>query len=164
MALVSAGKYSVRKDGSIINTETGRMRGALRGEYKMVSFSYKKKQYSILAHRVVYRFFHGTIPDGYEVNHKNGDKTDNAPNNLEAVTASENQKHAFRLGLKKAPAGEYNYAAKFTDRDVSVLRSDFANGLLSVREICRRYGVSRPTAYSMLKGKTYRNVPVCPSG
>ena len=45
------------------------------------------------AHRLVWRHFHGLIPDGCEVNHVNGDGWDNRPSNLEVVTPRENSLH-----------------------------------------------------------------------
>ena len=50
-------------------------------------------------HRLVAMAFNGPIPAKLEVNHKNGVKHDNRPENLEYVTHRENMLHAHRLGL-----------------------------------------------------------------
>jgi len=44
-------------------------------------------------HRLVLSAFIGTIPEGYEVNHLNGNKTDNKLKNLECVTPHQNSLH-----------------------------------------------------------------------
>lgn len=54
-----------------------------------------------LVHRLVVENFIGVIPDGYEVNHIDGDKTNNTVSNLEITTPSENVMHSFRSGLRK---------------------------------------------------------------
>lgn len=60
-----------------------------------------------LAHRMIWESVHGPIPQGMQINHINGIKTDNRIVNLELVTPSENTKHAYRLGLRRAD-GEFN--------------------------------------------------------
>jgi hypothetical protein len=52
-------------------------------------------------HRMVAMAFHGVPADGLEVNHINGIKTDNRPENLEWVTRLENVRHSIHvLGRK----------------------------------------------------------------
>lgn len=41
-------------------------------------------------HKIIALTFHGPVPDGLEVNHKNDDKADNRPSNLEYMTHAEN--------------------------------------------------------------------------
>lgn len=53
-------------------------------------------------HRTVYELFIGAIPSGYEINHINGDKSDNRVENLELLTRSQNLTHAYKIGLSKA--------------------------------------------------------------
>lgn len=53
-------------------------------------------------HRLVCEAFFGPIPQGMTVNHKDGDKQNNALNNLEIVTYSQNHLHAFDI-LHRTP-------------------------------------------------------------
>lgn len=50
-------------------------------------------QKHLLAHRVIWMIVHGKIPDGYEIDHINGDRSDNRLANLRAVAPGENQKN-----------------------------------------------------------------------
>ena len=54
-----------------------------------------KARVNASAHRLVWRHFHGPIPDGMTINHKNGKKQDNRPENLEVMTYAEQTKHAI---------------------------------------------------------------------
>ena len=63
------------------------------------------KSKSIRTHRLVATAFCDN-PDGKkEVNHIDGDKLNNFAENLEWCTSSENQIHAYRLGLQKVSGG-----------------------------------------------------------
>lgn len=54
-------------------------------------------------HRLVAASFFEDDIDGYEINHIDGDRTNNAIWNLEVTTQEENREHAYGLGLMKRP-------------------------------------------------------------
>ena len=79
------------------------------------------KQKHIHVHRLVAIAFYGPPPPGKIVNHKDGDKANNALSNLEYITTSENIKHAYVLGLAKGKKGESN--------SMAVLNADTARAI-----------------------------------
>lgn len=55
----------------------------------------------VRVHRLVALCWIGKCPEGYEVNHKDGNKANNHADNLEYVTSKQNKAHALSLGLMK---------------------------------------------------------------
>lgn len=71
------------------------------GGYEKVALQINKKNKLVSVHRAVYESFVGQIPEGMQINHKDGNKLNNRINNLEVVTGSENMQHAWKTGLCK---------------------------------------------------------------
>jgi hypothetical protein len=65
--------------------------------YLIVTLCKDKKHYTKTVHRLVATAFFGI--NSLPVNHKNGIKSHNFIENLEFITASENQKHAIKNGI-----------------------------------------------------------------
>lgn len=63
------------------------------------------KNTGINTHILVANYFLGDRPEGYQINHIDGNKSNNKVSNLEYITASENMKHAYDIGLHP---GVYN--------------------------------------------------------
>ena len=95
------GNYDVSSLGRIRRTKSGRIRKAFYDNgigYQRTVLSVGGKVVTVYVHRLVAMAF----CDGdqsLEVNHKDGDKRNNAPENLEWVSRSRNMKHAFVTGL-----------------------------------------------------------------
>jgi len=116
------------------------------------------KRFCTGAHRLVYRHFNGPIPDGLTINHKNGEKQDNRPENLEVVTYSENTKHAYRIGLMNED-GERNPAAKLSNDSIKLIREEYAKGGVSQEKIGEKYGVKFQTISKIVRGDRRKTQP-----
>jgi hypothetical protein len=110
-----------------------------------------------LVHRLVAEAWFGLIPLGHQVNHKDGDKTNNKVANLEIVTGEENRRHARKLGLVRPKIGEANVSAKLKEEDVRAIRL-LRSERVPVFEIAYRYKVSQRAVYSLLRGDTWGHV------
>jgi hypothetical protein len=115
--------------------------------YPMVSI-YKKRN---CVHRLLAETFIPVPnrPERLAVNHKDGVKTNNALQNLEWVSWSENNFHATRV-LKKR-IGEQLKQTKLTVDEVYEMRAWKAFGARVV-DLARVYGIAVSTAYGILSG------------
>ena len=69
--------------------------------YRRISLYYNNIHKRYFVHRLVAFYFCPGYMEGLVVNHIDGNKLNNISSNLEWVTRSENDIHAFKLGLRK---------------------------------------------------------------
>lgn len=119
-------EYLISNLGTVIGIRGKPMKPcALTGGYRGVgvSIDYKdgnrsRKTISRTVHKLVVETFIGPVPKALQIDHINGDKTDNRLCNLEIVTCSTNNKRAYDLGLKKGNIGIENGRSKLTESHI----------------------------------------------
>jgi hypothetical protein len=104
-----------------------------------------------LVHRLVAEAFLGPCPEGHEVNHRNLDKGDNRPANLQYVTRSY---HLLHRALEGIGRGTDNASARLTEEDVRAIRRRHADGEGQQR-LGAAYGVSWGTIRSITKRRSW---------
>lgn len=132
--------------------------------YAVVSLSRPRR--SCRVHRLVAQAFIPNPNDLPQVNHLDGVKTNNTLANLEWTTATGNRKHAWDMGLRTRAMlpnyrGEAHPTSILTEADVHRIRRASANGE-TTRGLARRLGINRMTVKDVLRGKTWKHVPVLP--
>lgn len=96
---------------------------------------------TLTTHRLILNTFIGD--SDLECNHKDGNKQNNKLENLEWVTQSENEKHAYRTGLK-SKRGEKNCFAKLTQKAVMDIR-----GKIKDKENTKKYRTIIADSYNV---------------
>lgn len=161
--------YSISNDGQLVRIATfGGKKRWKPSAIRQNKYGYIKcrtcvdgKKIEHLAHRLVWQTFCGPIPDGMEINHKNGKKHDNRLENLEVCNHSYNIKHSFRVLGRTSPnnpsLGSRNGSSKLTERDIPVIIRLYQSGL-SQKDIGKKYGVSQRTISLVTRREKWKHV------
>ena len=129
--------------------------------YSQMCIRFKKKDVYIYVHRAVYEAFVGKIPDGLEINHKDGDKQNNCVDNLEAITGIENLRHARKMGLNYShnPHLDDNFERKLLEthsiEDIKNICKRLESAEETYKEIADKFDFPIPGVYGIANNKLF---------
>jgi hypothetical protein len=126
--------------------------------YKRVKFPRGYKGAHIQVHRLVAMAFHPNPDNLPQVNHIDGDKGNNYYLNLEWVSNSENQKHAFKIGLQPSKKGERHAMHILKEHQVLEIRELLASEKYTQHEIGKMFGVSNYCICDIKCGKSWNHI------
>lgn len=93
-----------------------------------------------------------------QVNHKDGDKTNNSLTNLEWVSAKENVQHAFKMGLRINIEDKNPAPHTLTSNQVKEIISLLLKKELTIQEIANQYNVHKSAIENIKYKKTWKTL------
>ena len=145
----------VTKDGKVFGPRGERKINGKR--YPMVS--YRNTAFSV--HRMVAELYVPNPNNLPQVDHIDGNKRNNHYTNLQWITASDNVKRAYDMGLatpqRNPQPGETNPKAKLTEKDVLTIRYLKAHGY-TLQYIADEFGIDKSNVGLICNRKTWRHI------
>lgn len=101
-------------------------------------------------HRIVAEVVHGPCPDGKNVNHVDGVKSNNRPDNLEYATQSEQVAHSYAAALR--PRTRHANSGTRTRLSRAQIEAIIDAPIGMVQVLAAEFGISRGYAYNIRGG------------
>lgn len=139
-------KYSVDDQGNVFSLKgkKKKLKGKVsKNGYRTLLINHNGIRKYILEHRLILSAFDCNSDNKRTVNHKDGNKLNNALNNLEWATDSENQNHAIENGF-------INHKINYT------IANQIRNDIGSCRELSVKYGVGKTTIGYIKSNKRWK--------
>lgn len=155
-------KYQISNTGKVRNKKTGLV---LKPKYNQKGYQYvnlsvnRCKSIKWYIHRLVGFHFIPNPENKPQINHIDGNPSNNVVENLEWVTNDENQRHAVLNNLHFQ--GEEHRSSKFTNESVKLLPKLIEIGF-SVKDINELTGVAIQNLRKIILGKTWRQLNLFP--
>lgn len=129
-----------------------------RRGYNGVSLCKNGKVKPFSVHRLVAKHFLENKDNKTTVNHINGNKKDNRLENLEWATPSEQQQHAFSIGLRNNSIGENSNFSKLKEEDIIEIRRLYKTGFYRMGEIAKKFNIAKNTVNSIVHNYTWKHL------
>lgn len=154
------GRYEASEYGEIRHSLNKNIRKPRMNKFGYLQMNFSRndgtgKSDTVLVHRLIALTFIENPNNLPEVNHKDGNKSNNHVDNLEWCTPSENGKHAHKMGLSYVYYGESHPCAKLTNEQVHQIRKMYNEEHISQQKIADFFSVSQITVSRIIRGERY---------
>lgn len=168
--LIDFEKYTITEDGKIFSKHFNRqlLGHPNQDDYITVTlWCTDEKSRPFYYHRVIWFYFNGDIPQGYEINHKDEDKSNNALCNLELLTRGDNVRYGTRTERASISNSIVQKGRKFTKEHIEKLALAKSKPILQynletnepIKEWKSTYDVHRTLGYNAsFIGKCVRGI------
>jgi len=127
--------------------------------YKQLYISLNSKRSVFYVHRLVADYFKDNPFSLPEVNHLDGDKSNNHVDNIEWVTRKGNKEHAVKNGL--IPCGEDCSFSKLTEDQVRAIRRLYRmNPKFNKLKLSKKLNVSDATIHKIIKNQRWKHINI----
>lgn len=158
-----SGRYFASENGSVY-TDYGKVKmsdNAFQNGYIVNSFYGTGYRQDIKRHVLIAEIFLAPPKEGQnQINHIDGNKTNNAVSNLEWCTGQENIHHAWKHELSHAKLGTKCNWAKLTEEDVREIAQLLEDGNLNQHQIADIFGVNNRTISAIKTRKNWKELTV----
>lgn len=165
--LIFTQEYRIDQEGNVYSPYLGWhivtpsiLKGSKKGSggYHRVSLSTTQGRKFLMVHRLMMETFSpAKDSEKLQVNHIDGNKSNNSLKNLEWCTQAENIQHSIKNGLRNnMPKGEQASCVKLSEKDVLEICILLQEKKLSLQQIGERYNVSRHTIFGIKRKKSWK--------
>lgn len=151
------GIYTIDTNGNVFSINSNKFMKPYidNGGYHRVQLSKDGVRKKYLVHRIVALAFIPNPDNKPEINHIDGDKSNNCVKNLEWCTRKENEQHSSMIGTKAY--GEKNGRCKLKEADVLEIFKLRKLGI-GYKKLGDDFGVERTTISSICNRKTWKHL------
>jgi hypothetical protein len=128
-----------------------------RREYPRIRFDIDSGNVRIAIHSLVAYTFLGPCPPWLEVNHKDGNKSNPALENLEYITKSDNHKHSYRVLGQRRNTGSKHGMARLSEEHARAILERRSRGE-TCAALASEFGVSTATVYKIGERRTWKHL------
>lgn len=154
------GLYTISTNGDVFSLYTNKkLKIANNGNGYMSVMLYKNKIGTrFYIHRLVGLHFIENYDNKPQINHKDGDKSNNNVDNLEWCTILENSIHSYKELGRIGVRGEDNKLSKLSTDDIVYIKNNKDKYLQ--RELASKFNVNVVTIGDILRGRTWCHIRV----
>lgn len=152
--------YQVSSNGEVFSNISNKLLKPFKnpGGYLYIHLHINGKVVKKSIHSITAETFIPNPEHKPQINHIDGNKENNNVSNLEWITQKDNNIHALKLGLRKAPSGEKVHFAKYTSKQIHQVCKEIERDELDLDEIEKLSGVPVKTIGEIRNQKIWKDI------